>query len=121
MISVVPSPSLQVIGKTSPVAYNVLGHFKLVCILVSGFLFFHEDATPMKVAGTLVTFSGVLIYTHLQQTLKSGWESRAKEAPTKEEQYALVGQSPGAEEVELEAGSRGPLIDSPTVPAGSPK
>jgi solute carrier family 35 protein E3 len=61
-----------VIGQTSPVAYNVLGHFKLVCILGSGFVFFHEDANFNKVIGTLLTLLGVLIYTHLQQNLKSG-------------------------------------------------
>lgn len=69
-----------VIGKTSPVAYNVLGHFKLCVILLSGFLFFHEDANMWKIIGTLLTLAGVIAYTHLQQNLKSGWEGREKAA-----------------------------------------
>jgi solute carrier family 35 protein E3 len=69
-----------VIGKTSPVAYNVLGYFKLVCILAAGFLFFHEEANTVKVAGTVITFVGVCVYTQMQQSLKSGWEGREKQA-----------------------------------------
>ena len=68
-----------VIGKTSPVAYNVLGHFKLVCILLSGLLFFGEEASPAKLLGTALTLAGVLAYTHWQQNLKSGWEGRDKD------------------------------------------
>ena len=69
-----------VIGRTSPVAYNVLGHFKLCVILLSGFLFFGEDANPTKIAGTVLTLIGVVAYTHLQQNLKSGWEARGDAA-----------------------------------------
>ena len=32
----------MVIGKTSPVTYNVLGHFKLCSVLAGGFIFFHD-------------------------------------------------------------------------------
>jgi len=35
-----------VIGNTSPISYNVLGHFKLCVILLSGWLFFNEDMNP---------------------------------------------------------------------------
>ena len=77
-----------VIGKTSPVAYNVLGHFKLCVILLSGFLFFGEQANAMKVAGTVLTLAGVIAYTHLQQNLKSGWEGR--EAAAKQAQAAAA-------------------------------
>jgi solute carrier family 35 protein E3 len=71
-----------VIGRTSPVAYNVLGHFKLCVILLSGFLFFSEQANGMKILGSLLTLAGVITYTHLQQNLKSGWENREKQTAT---------------------------------------
>lgn len=80
-----------VIGKTSPVAYNVLGHFKLCVILLSGFLFFGESANQMKIIGTLLTLGGVITYTHLQQNLKSGWENRDKAAADKAATQSLVG------------------------------
>jgi len=67
----------MVIGRTSPVAYNVLGHFKLCVILISGFLLFGEDTNAMKLAGTLLAFSGVVWYTHVQQSIpKGGWDNR---------------------------------------------
>jgi solute carrier family 35 protein E3 len=78
-----------VIGRTSPVAYNVLGYFKLVCILASGFVFFREEANGIKVTGTAITFVGVCVYTQLQQSLKSGWEEREK-AEKAEGTYPLL-------------------------------
>jgi solute carrier family 35, member E3 len=39
-----------VIGKTSAVSYNVLGHAKLCCILVSGYVVFQEPATAKNIA-----------------------------------------------------------------------
>jgi solute carrier family 35 protein E3 len=96
-----------VIGKTSPVAYNVLGHFKLVCILASGFLFFEEEANATKLFGTALTFGGVLIYTHLQQNLKSGWETRDKAAAASAAQQAatqpLVQQLSSEDDIEAGA------------------
>lgn len=69
-----------VIGKTSPIAYNVLGHFKLCVILISGYVMFGEDMNPAKAMGTALAFAGVVLYTHFQQTLSNGWEQR-KAAP----------------------------------------
>jgi solute carrier family 35 protein E3 len=65
-----------VIGRTSPVAYNVLGHLKLCVILITGFLIFNEDTNTIKIFGTALTLCGVIAYTHYQQTIKSGWEQR---------------------------------------------
>jgi hypothetical protein len=71
----------MVIGRTSPVAYNVLGHFKLCVILISGFLLFGEDTNIMKLAGTFLAFAGVVWYTHVQQSIpKGGWDNRAAAA-----------------------------------------
>lgn len=85
-----------VIGKTSPVAYNVLGHFKLVCILLSGLVLFGEDAGAAKLIGTALTLGGVLAYTHWQQNLKSGWEVRDKAAKEEPDVAVLVPTSPSA-------------------------
>ncbi|CUG92987.1 triose phosphate transporter, putative [Bodo saltans] len=59
-----------VIGSTSPITYNVLGHFKLTVILVLGFLVFGAPLTPQNVTGIVVTISGVVWYTHLKQNEK---------------------------------------------------
>lgn len=57
-----------VIGKTSPVTYNVLGHFKLCVILSLGFLFFGNPIDYKNLTGIAVTLAGVFWYTHLKQT-----------------------------------------------------
>jgi solute carrier family 35 protein E3 len=56
-----------VIGKTSPVTYNVLGHFKLCVILSLGFLFFGQKLDAKNLTGVAVTLAGVFWYTHLKQ------------------------------------------------------
>ena len=63
-----------VIGHTSPVSYQVLGHFKLLVILAAGIFLFKEDANGLRLAGMLLAFFGVVMYTTLKQNLASGWE-----------------------------------------------
>lgn len=55
-----------VIGKTSPVTYNVLGHFKLTIILSLGFFAFGAVVDYRNIIGILVTLSGVIWYTQLK-------------------------------------------------------
>jgi len=66
-----------VIGNTSPISYNVLGHFKLCVILLSGWLFFQEDMNSRKMFGTILAFTGVVAYTTLKQYTDNEW-NRAK-------------------------------------------
>lgn len=55
-----------VIGKTSPVSYNVLGHAKLVVILSSGYLAFGEPYTLPNLIGVSLAVLGIVSYTHLK-------------------------------------------------------
>ena len=74
-----------VIGKSSPMSYNVLGHFKLCVVLISGYLFFHEEFPSIKLWGTFLTFLGVVVYTHLKITITENWDSRKKDIDAKKE------------------------------------
>ena len=56
-----------VIGKTSPVTYNVLGHFKLTVIMSLGFIFFGAPIDMKNISGIFVTLAGVFWYTHIKQ------------------------------------------------------
>lgn len=56
-----------VIGKTSPMTYNVLGHFKLVTITSLGFMFFGSPLTWKIGMGVMLTVSGMVAYTTLKQ------------------------------------------------------
>ncbi|EAN85729.1 hypothetical protein C3747_211g65 [Trypanosoma cruzi] len=63
-----------VIGKTSPVTYNVLGHFKLCVILLIGHVFFDGPMGSKRFLGVLLTLVGVFWYTHLKAAKHSGAE-----------------------------------------------
>mmetsp|Transcript_13971 Transcript_13971/g.23091 ORF Transcript_13971/g.23091 Transcript_13971/m.23091 type:complete len:365 (+) Transcript_13971:193-1287(+) len=55
-----------VIGRTSPVTYNVLGHFKLTTIILGGFFLFGAPVDWRNIAGILLTLTGVFAYTHFK-------------------------------------------------------
>jgi len=70
-----------VIGKTSPVTYNVVGHFKLCIIIVSGFILFSYPVDSRNIFGIIVTLAGVFAYTHFkleQQSHKAAADEAAK-------------------------------------------
>lgn len=60
-----------VIGRSSPVSYNVLGHGKTIFVLMSDFLIFGRPVTMQSSAGILLTMIGVFWYTQrkLDKTL----------------------------------------------------
>lgn len=69
-----------VIGKTSPVTYNVLGHFKLCSVLGGGFLLFHDPVNSMQGLGIVLTLVGIFAYTHV--SLKEAAAPKAPLLPT---------------------------------------
>eukprot|EP00047_Mylnosiga_fluctuans_P020544 m.93456 g.93456 ORF g.93456 m.93456 type:complete len:323 (+) comp8538_c0_seq1:2133-3101(+) len=55
-----------VIGRTSPITYNVLGHFKLCTVIAGGFLIFGDPLNRAQGMGIVLTLIGVFTYTHLK-------------------------------------------------------
>ena len=64
------------IGKTSPITYQVVGHLKTVLILVSGFIMFPPppDADKSRlnktILGVLVSLCGIFLYSYFSNTNK---------------------------------------------------
>jgi len=54
-----------VLGKTSPLTYQVLGHMKTVLILILGFVFFNKVADYRNIFGIGVAMVGVVTYTEI--------------------------------------------------------
>ena len=54
----------HVISRSSPVAYNVLGHGKLCFVLLSGFFVFGESLNMKSGMGILMAVSGIVLYTY---------------------------------------------------------
>jgi solute carrier family 35 protein E3 len=51
---------LQVIGATSSLTYNVVGHVKTVLILSGGVMFFGDTMPPKKMAGIACAMGGII-------------------------------------------------------------
>merc|ERR1719499_2450056 len=72
-----------VVGATSPISYNVLGHAKLLVILTFGILVFGDDTNIIRLTGMLMAFGGIVAYTHLkiqaQQIAKANVEEKTEE------------------------------------------
>ncbi|ESQ51308.1 hypothetical protein EUTSA_v10016887mg [Eutrema salsugineum] len=53
-----------VIGKTSPVTYQVLGHLKTCLVLAFGYTLLHDPFTPRNIAGILIAVLGMILYSY---------------------------------------------------------
>lgn len=58
--------SYWIIGKTSPLTYNMVGHFKFCLLLLGGSLIFHETLTINQVIGITLTLVGIILYAHVK-------------------------------------------------------
>ncbi|KAF6143069.1 hypothetical protein GIB67_041137 [Kingdonia uniflora] len=76
-----------VIGKTSPVTYQVLGHLKTCLVLAFGYVLLHDPFNWRNIAGILVALGGMLLYSYFciregqQKSLEASSQlSQAKES-----------------------------------------
>jgi solute carrier family 35 protein E3 len=54
----------MVIGKTSPVTYQVLGHLKTCLVLAFGYTLLHDPFTIRNIIGILVAIIGMGLYSY---------------------------------------------------------
>ncbi|KAK1284732.1 putative membrane protein [Acorus calamus] len=65
MISVsVNFSTFLVIGKTSPVTYQVLGHLKTCLVLAFGYVLLHDPFSWRNIFGILVALVGMILYSY---------------------------------------------------------
>ncbi|GFH13071.1 TPT domain-containing protein, partial [Haematococcus lacustris] len=55
-----------VIGATSSLTYNVVGHLKTLIILTGGCMFFGDQMPPKKLLGVGIAMAGIVWYTQLK-------------------------------------------------------
>lgn len=58
--------SYWIIGKTSPLTYNMVGHSKFCLLLLGGSLLFHETLAINQVIGITLTLIGIILYAHVK-------------------------------------------------------
>jgi len=57
----------EVLGKTSPLTYQVLGHVKTILILFLGFLVFGKESNARELTGIAIALGGVVSYTEVKR------------------------------------------------------
>jgi len=55
-----------VIGTTSPLTYNMIGHSKLIIIIISSYLFFGERQSLIGIVGVMSAVIGIMAYAHIR-------------------------------------------------------
>ena len=60
-----------VIGATSPLTYNMVGHSKLVVIILSSYLLFGERQSLLGISGIFAAIVGIVTYAHVRMTAQA--------------------------------------------------
>jgi len=64
---VVNGTNYYVLGKTSPLTYQIVGHLKTVLVFLLGFAFFNTELDYRNVLGILICLIGVFIYSEIKR------------------------------------------------------
>ncbi|KAJ8373497.1 hypothetical protein SKAU_G00040770 [Synaphobranchus kaupii] len=70
-----------IIGNTSPVTYNMFGHFKFCITLLGGYILFQDPLSLHQGTGILCTLVGILAYTHFKLAEQEEGKSRLVQRP----------------------------------------
>ncbi|KAK8462670.1 hypothetical protein SEVIR_1G246200v4 [Setaria viridis] len=90
-----------VIGTTSPVTYQVLGHLKTCLVLSFGYTLLHDPFTVRNILGILVAIFGMALYSYF--SVREGKKKSAGDAlpvsqmPDKETEPLLVSAKDGSD------------------------
>ncbi|KAL0267104.1 UNVERIFIED_CONTAM: hypothetical protein PYX00_009457 [Menopon gallinae] len=68
-----------IIGNTSPLTYNMIGHLKFCLTVIGGYMLFREPISMMQGVGVLLTILGVTSYAHLKLKEQSASNQKSLE------------------------------------------
>ncbi|XP_072955176.1 UDP-xylose transporter 3-like [Typha angustifolia] len=88
-----------VIGKTSPVTYQVLGHLKTCLVLTFGYVLLHDPFNWRNIVGILVALVGMVSYSYFcsRESQQKSLESSVQLSQAKEnESEPLIGGEKGS-------------------------
>lgn len=88
MISIaVNFSTFLVIGKTSPITYQVLGHLKTCLVLAFGYIIVHDPFSWRNILGILVAMVGMILYSYYCAT---EGQQKAAEAAAQASQVCFI-------------------------------
>jgi uncharacterized membrane protein len=79
-----------VIGSTSPLTYNMIGHSKLVIIILSSYLFFGEKQSLIGVLGVTCAVVGIIAYAQIRMNARAQQADDHDETVIEDEKIPLV-------------------------------
>ncbi|MFQ6627345.1 hypothetical protein Gotur_004560 [Gossypium turneri] len=88
-----------VIGKTSPVTYQVLGHLKTCLVLAFGYTLLHDPFTDRNILGILIAIFGMGLYSYFctQENKKKQADPLEYQMKDKEDKPFLAHEKEGHE------------------------
>lgn len=103
-----------VIGKTSPVTYQVLGHLKTCLVLAFGYILLHDPFNWRNILGIMIALVGMILYSYFctLESQKKGNEAALQSSQPKEESDPLINVGNGSEVVIDTIAQRAPGWDS---------
>uniref|UniRef100_A0A7N0UPJ3 Sugar phosphate transporter domain-containing protein n=1 Tax=Kalanchoe fedtschenkoi TaxID=63787 RepID=A0A7N0UPJ3_KALFE len=103
-----------VIGKTSPVTYQVLGHLKTCLVLAFGYVLLHDPFNWRNILGIFVALIGMILYSYyctLESQQKPA-EASIQSAQVSEEAAPLINLENGSGLLDDAAVSKAPVWNS---------
>lgn len=87
-----------VIGKTSPVTYQVLGHLKTCLVLAFGYILLHDPFSWRNILGILIALVGMILYSYYctRETQKKASEAAPLSQVKEDESDPLIKLESGA-------------------------
>ncbi|PON79028.1 Sugar phosphate transporter domain containing protein [Parasponia andersonii] len=103
-----------VIGKTSPVTYQVLGHLKTCLVLAFGYILLHDPFNWRNILGIMIALVGMILYSYFCtfESQKKANEAALQSSQPKEESDPLINVGNGSEVVIDTIAQRAPGWDS---------
>ncbi|GLJ25890.1 hypothetical protein SUGI_0496260 [Cryptomeria japonica] len=99
-----------VIGKTSPVTYQVLGHLKTCLVLAFGYVLLHDPFSWRNILGILIAIIGMGLYSYFCTTESQSKPSETPAPQVKEtETDPLLTVENGANKANENVGSKTPI------------
>jgi len=81
------------LGKTSPITYPVIGHFKMIMISVLGSVIFQYESNSKAIMGIVIALGGVIAYTEIKRRSATTLSSTLEYAKVLDEEVDDVSSS----------------------------
>ncbi|KAL7214641.1 hypothetical protein ACSBR1_026935 [Camellia fascicularis] len=103
-----------VIGKTSPVTYQVLGHLKTCLVLAFGYVLLHDPFSWRNIFGIVVAMVGMVLYSYycILESQQKGSEALAQKSQAKEGESDPLMSVENGTEVLKDVVPKAPVWDS---------